>query len=281
MRKALFAPLFAYSFARSFALLAVITASMAPQMALAALDWDTALKGEHREPKNAARDEFRHPRQTLEFFGLEEGMTVVELAPGGGWYTEVIAPLLKGKGSYYAAHYSPNGQGYYRRALGAYLQKLGAKDEVYAEVTVTTLDPPMSIVIAPSGTADMVLAFRNVHSWMRGDVLTETFVAAYDSLKPGGVFGIVQHRAKDGRDPEAMKETGYISEDYVIAAATAIGFELDARSEVNANPKDTADHPDGVWELPPSLRGDEKFREARRAVGESDRMTLRFIKPAN
>jgi predicted methyltransferase len=146
---------------------------------------------------------------------------------------------------------------------------------------VTTLAPPESIVIAPPASADLVLAFRNVHSWMRAGTLADTFVAAYDALKPGGVFGIVQHRAKDGRDQERMKETGYISEDFVIAAARSVGFELAGRSEVNANPKDTGDYEGGVWELPPSLAGDESTRAARIAVGESDRMTLKFVKPAS
>lgn len=248
--------------------------------ALADLDWDAALQGEHRSEKNAARDVYRHPRETLEFFGLEETMTVVELSPGGGWYTEVLAPLLADKGSYYAAHGSVNGGAYSRRALGRYLQKLGEDDDTYGKVVVTTLAPPSSVVIAPAGTADMVLAFRNVHSWMGAGVLAETFIAAYDALKPGGVFGVVQHRAKDGRDEERMKETAYVSEDYVIAAARSIGFELADRSEINANPKDTTEWEGGVWELPPSLGGDEADREARVAVGESDRMTLKFVKPA-
>jgi predicted methyltransferase len=247
--------------------------------AWAALDWERALKGAHRSPEAMARDEFRHPRETLEFFGLREGMTVVELAPGGGWYTEILAPLLAPTGHYYAAHYSPNGRGYYRRSLGNYLRKLGENEDVYGKVVVTTLAPPESAVIAPAGTADMVLAFRNVHSWMRAGTIADTFSAAFGALKPGGVFGVVQHRARDGRAADAMKETGYVSEDYVIAAARSVGFELDARSEINANPKDSADHKEGVWELPPSLRGAEEEREAKRAIGESDRMTLRFIKP--
>lgn len=246
----------------------------------AALDWTAALEGEHRSEKNAARDVFRHPRETLEFFGLKDDMTVVELSPGGGWYTEVLAPLLAANGSYYAAHGSPNGSAYSRRALGAYLQKLGDDGDTYNNVVVTTLAPPSSVVIAPAGSADMVLAFRNVHSWMRAGVFAETLVSAFDALKPGGVLGIVQHRATDGRDEERMKETGYIAEDYVIAAARSIGFELEARSDINANPKDTGEWEGGVWELPPSLRGDEADREARLAVGESDRMTLKFVKPA-
>ncbi|MDP5054719.1 MAG: methyltransferase [Congregibacter sp.] len=249
--------------------------------ASAALDWDTALNGKHRSEANAVRDMYRHPRETLEFFGLRDTMTVVELSPGGGWYTEVLAPLLKDSGSYYAAHNSPNGGAYSRRSLGAYLQKLGNEDEVYGAVTVTTLGPADAVVIAPAGTADMVLAFRNIHSWMRADTLANTLLVAYDALKPGGVFGVVQHRAKDGRTPERMKETGYVSEDYIIAAARSVGFELDARSEVNANPKDAGDYADGVWELPPSLVTADENKAARMAVGESDRMTLKFVKPAS
>lgn len=253
----------------------------AAPFSMAAPNWELALGGEHRSEHNAARDEFRHPRETLEFFGLKEDMTVVELSPGGGWYTEVLAPLLAESGTYYAAHYDVNGNGYRRRALGRYLQKLGENDDVYGQVMLTTLDAPTEVTIAPAGSADMVLAFRNIHSWMGSGVLAETLVAVFDALKPGGVFGVVQHRASDGRDEERMKDTAYISEDYVIAAARSVGFELADKSEINANPKDTAEWEGGVWELPPSLRGDEADREARMAVGESDRMTLKFVKPAS
>lgn len=245
----------------------------------AELDWDTALSGDHRSEKNVARNAFRHPRQTLEFFGLREGMTVVELSPGGGWYTEILAPLLKDSGTYYAAHGSVNGSAYSRRALGGFLQKLGADEAVYSGVVVSTLAAPASVEVAPQGSADLVLAFRNVHSWMGGDVLGETFAAAFNALKPGGVFGVVQHRASDGRTPERMQETAYVSEAYVIAAAKTVGFELDDRSDINANPKDTGEWEGGVWELPPSLNTDESNRASRIAVGESDRMTLKFVKP--
>jgi len=265
-----------------FSALSVLVAALSVATAIpasAALDWESALNGAHRTEKNAARDVFRHPRETLEFFGLREDSTVVELSPSGGWYTEILAPLLRPSGRYFAAHYSPNGSSYARRSLGGYLQKLGANGEVYDAVTVTTLAPPESVVIAPAASADLVLAFRNVHSWMRAGVLKETFTAAFEALKPGGVFGVVQHRASDGRDVETMKSTGYISEDHVIAAARSVGFKLAGRSEVNANPKDTADYENGVWELPPMLGGDEENREARMAVGESDRMTLKFVKP--
>lgn len=247
--------------------------------ALAELDWDSALGGEHRSERNRARDVYRHPRETLGFFGLEAGMSVVELSPGGGWYTEVLAPLLRGNGDFYAAHNSPNGGAYARRALGGYLRKLGDNDDIYGEVVVTTLAPPAAVAIAPAGSADLVLAFRNVHSWMGPGTLDATFAAAYAALKPGGVFGVVQHRASDGRSVERMRETAYVSEAHVIAAAQGAGFVLDARSEINANPKDPADHATGVWELPPSLRGKESEREEKLAIGESDRMTLRFRKP--
>jgi predicted methyltransferase len=246
--------------------------------AQAALDWDAALEGEHRSERNRERDVWRHPRETLTFFGLEEGMTVVELAPGGGWYTEILAPLVGDEGQLYAAHYGLNGGAYYRRSLGGFLSKLGADDEVYGEVTVSRLAPPGDIAIAPAGTADLVLAFRNVHSWMRGDALSEVFSAAFAALKPGGVFGVVQHRAPEGRSIQAMKETGYVTEAQVIAAAEAAGFKLAERAEINANPRDDADHPEGVWTLPPGLALGATDRATYEAIGESDRMTLKFVK---
>ena len=246
----------------------------------AALDWDAALGGEHRSEETMARDEFRHPRETLEFFGLREGMTVVELSPGGGWYTEVLAPLVADNGRYYAAHGSVNGSAYARRSLGAYLSMLGNDDDTYGDVIVTELNPPESASMAPAGSADLVLAFRNVHSWMRGDVLEEVLAGVFTALKPGGVFGVVQHRGRDGISVEEMKKTAYVTEDHVISAAEAAGFELAGRSEVNANPKDTADYEKGVWTLPPSLTNGDEDRERYLAIGESDRMTLKFVKPA-
>lgn len=244
------------------------------------LPWDAALNGAHRSEQNKARDVYRHPRETLEFFGLESGMTIVEIAPGGGWYTQILAPLMKGNGAYYAAHYALNAPGgYYRRSLGKYLQTMGETPDVYEDVIITQLQPPIQTIAAPAGSADMVVAFRNVHSWLRADSGDEILSAIYASLKPGGVFGVVQHRAKTGTDIETMKKTGYVTERQVMDMAEAAGFVFARVSEVNANPKDTANHPEGVWALPPSLRLGDQDREKYLAVGESDRMTLKFIKP--
>jgi predicted methyltransferase len=246
----------------------------------AELSWEAALISDNRSASNKARDAYRHPQQTLEFFGLTAGMTVVEIAPGGGWYTEILAPLLKDNGKYYAAHYSANGPGgYYRASLGRYLQKLGDNNDAYQGVIVTTLQPPTETTIAPAGSADLVVAFRNVHSWMRAGSAEQTLAAIYAALKPGGMFGVVQHRAKKGADIESMKKSGYVTERQVMALAEAAGFVLAGRSEINANPKDTANHPEGVWTLPPSLRLKEKDQAKYIAIGESDRMTLKFIKP--
>jgi len=244
------------------------------------LPWQTALNGDNRSAANKARDVYRHPAKTLQFFGLKPAMTVVELSPGGGWYTEILAPLMKDNGSYYAAHHSANGPGsYYRTSLGKFLQKLGENPDVYGGVVITTLQPPAETNIAPAGSADMVVAFRNVHSWIRAGAGEQVFSAIFETLKPGGIFGVVQHRAKAGADIESMKKTGYVTERQVLAMAEAAGFVLAGSSEINANPKDTADHPEGVWTLPPSLRLKEKDRGKYLAIGESDRMTLKFVKP--
>ena len=207
---------------------------------------------------------------------------MVELSPGGGWYTEVIAPLLKDNGTYYAAHHGLNAAGaYYRNSLGRYLQKLAGNADLYGDVIVTQLQPPALVEVAPAGSADLVVGFRNVHSWMRGDILDGVLAAAYAALKPGGRLGIVQHRARPGTSVEDMKKSGYVTEAFVVQAAEAAGFTLEASSDVNANPKDTADHPKGVWSLPPALRDDENDRDKYLAIGESDRMTLLFTKPAS
>jgi predicted methyltransferase len=257
----------------------ILTAVILPVHA--ALDWQAALEGEQRSAENKARDEWRHPRQTLEFFGLEKGMNVLEVSPGGGWYTEILAPLVREPGTLYAAHYALNpDHGYYRRSLGGFLQKIGGNDDLYGRVVVTQFQPPFAPDAAPAGSIDLALTFRNMHGWVRADNAGEMLAAIYRALKPGGVLGVVQHRAPAGTSLETMKKSGYLTEQAVIDLAAAAGFELVEKSDINANPRDTADHPEGVWTLPPVLRLGDVDRDKYLAIGESDRMTLKFVKPA-
>ena len=244
---------------------------------------DQALAGSHRAAANVARDPFRHPRETLLFFGLRPDMTVVEIWPGGGWYTEVLAPALRGKGTLYAAHFHVDGKSpkYMGPSREGFLKKLAANPPVYDQVRVTELSAPQHVAIAPAGSADMVLTFRNVHNWSAAKTDEATFRAFYAALKPGGILGVVEHRANEGASFEQMIKSGYMTESYVIALAAKAGFKLAGRSEINANPKDTKDHPRGVWTLPPTYRLGDQDRDKYAAIGESDRMTLRFVKPSN
>jgi len=245
---------------------------------------DAAIAGDHRSDENKARDKFRRPKETLAFFGFRSDMTVVEIWPGGGWYTEILAPALKESGKLYAAQYSVNPfYGYQRRYFGAFLTKLGENYKVYRDVEITTLDFPYSLNIAPAGSADMVLTFRNAHNWVNPGYGAHSgplaFKVMFDALKPGGVLGVVDHRWPDAKDEDPKAENGYISEERIIALATAAGFELAARSDMNRNAADDHEHPQGVWTLPPSLALGDKDREQYVAIGESDRMTLKFVKP--
>ena len=246
---------------------------------------DAAIAGDHRSDANKARDESRRPKETLAFFGFRSDMTVVEIWPGGGWYTEILAPALKDAGKLYAAQYTVNpSYAYQRRYFGAFLSKLGAKPGVFRDVEITTLDFPYALAIAPAGSADMVLTFRNAHNWVNPGYGTQSaplaFEVMFDVLKPGGVLGIVDHRWHDPKTEDPNADNGYISEERMIKLAEAAGFELAARSDMNRNPKDKHEHPEGVWTLPPSLALGDKDREKYVAIGESDRMTLKFVKPA-
>ncbi len=241
-----------------------------------------AIQSSERSAKNSARDEYRHPEQTLAFFGFKPTMTVVEIAPGGGWYSEILAPTLKEQGLYYAAHFpSDSSVGYYQRSLAGFKKKV-AEDERFSKVKISEFAPLTHTDIAPAGTADMVLTFRNVHNWYMGKDTKgalSAFKSFYKALKPGGVLGVVEHRLDESRPDEDQKSTGYMKQSYVVDLAKKAGFELVASSEINANPKDTADHPKGVWTLPPSLRLGEQDTDKYKAIGESDRMTLKFKKP--
>ncbi len=241
-----------------------------------------AANGPHRSDENKARNEFRNPVETLTFFGLERDMTVVELWSGGGWYTEVLAPVLADDGVLIAANFAAKKDDpeHYRSKLRVKMDERIANDPVFAKVVHGTFEPGSNVDAGEPGSADMVVSFRNVHSFIRSDIHKQVFAEAYKVLKPGGIFGVVQHRAKEGVDPIKSADTGYVPEAFVIQLAEEAGFELVEKSEVNANPKDTADHPEGVWTLPPSLRLGDKDKEKYVAIGESDRMTLKFRKPA-
>lgn len=242
---------------------------------------DQAIAGAHRPDANRARDVYRHPRETLLFFGLRPDMTVVEIWPGAGWYTEILAPVLRERGKYYGAHFhvdekSPRYMGPSRQG---YEKLLGGRPEIYDKVAVTAFNAPEQPAIAPKGSADLVLTFRNVHNWTAAKNDEASFRAFYDALKPGGVLGVVEHRAKEGASLEQMIKTGYMTEAYVISLAEQAGFKFAARAEINANPKDTRDHPRGVWTLPPTFRLGDQDRAKYAKIGESDRMTLKFVKP--
>lgn len=266
---------------RIAALLAVAFGLVACQQPKEGTDWQSILKGSHRAPENVARDQYRHPRETLSFFGVERCSVVVEIWPGGGWYTEILAPLVKSCGKLYAAHFSPESEvSYLRDSLARYKSKLASAPAVYRKVQLTVLAPPAQTELAPAGSADFVLTFRNVHNWLKSGTAEQVFAAANTALKPGGILGVVEHRADPGVPLSTMISSGYVTVDKTIELAKAAGFELVARSEVNANPKDFHYHPRGVWTLPPSLRMGEEDREKYLEIGESDRFTLKFRKIA-
>ncbi len=240
----------------------------------------SVLAGPQRSAANRARDPARHPAETLRFFGLAPGQTVIEIAPGGGWYTEILAPYLRDGGKFYAA-YEPAGTPQAVASRQRFAKKLEADPGVYSRTVLGTMPSAGRgfVGVAPKGGADMVLTFRNIHNWIEAGDFDDMLRAFYAVLKPGGVLGVEEHRAPAGTSLARVIANGYVPEELVIARARAAGFELSARSEINANPRDTKDHPNGVWSLPPTLRGGDTDRKKFEAIGESDRMTLRFVKP--
>ena len=233
----------------------------------------------YRTPTNRDRDAYRHPIETLNFFGLKPEMTVIELSPGAGWYTEIVAPLVAENGKYIGTSFPRGVNSYadgYMAKLDAYLS---AHPELQSKTSFVPFVPGKQMDLGEN-QADLVLTFRNVHNWMDGGHQQAVFNAAFKALKPGGVFGIVEHRANAKGKKDAKGSSGYVLEKDVIAWAKKAGFKLEAKSEINANPKDTKNYEKGVWTLPPSLALGDKDREKYVAIGESDRMTLKFVKPA-
>jgi predicted methyltransferase len=232
--------------------------------------------------KQSTRDEYRHPVETLKFFGLKEDMTVVEIWPGGGWYTSILNPVLKDKGQLIGAHFHMHDKAprYYKRSLEGFNKKI-ANDALYEGIMVTEFHPTMALDVAPTGSADMVLTFRNLHNWYMADGdkgVENSFKAFYKALKKGGVLGVVDHRMPEHLNQEENKRSGYMKQSYTIKMAEKAGFKLVASSEINANKKDTAEHPRGVWTLPPRLALGDEDKAKYQAIGESDRMTLKFVK---
>ncbi len=252
-----------------------------PVQADAAATLDSAIAGAHRSAENRARDQYRHPKETLLFFGLTPDMQVLEMLPGGeAWYTEILAPTLRDHGKLITV--TPPGDGpreYFRKSFADFNGKLDATPAVYDKVERRTMLDD-AITLGAADSLDMVVTFRSTHNWIRGGQLDAIYKAIFTVLKPGGILGIEQHRGHDDWDPVAKAESGYVPEPYLIKYLESIGFKLEGKSEVNANSKDTKDYADGVWTLPPVLKLGDKDREKYLAIGESDRMTLKFRKPA-
>nr|WP_315254111.1 methyltransferase [uncultured Duganella sp.] len=268
----------------------LVLAAMATTMLMGANNaaWaDDALKAAIAAPTrtadNVKRDVYRHPYETLTFFGIKPNMTVVELAPGGGWYTEILAPYLRDHGKLITGGSdlaSPNENE--RKGAERFMARLNAKPEAYNKVAVGVFSPGRKYEMAPPNSVDLVVTFRNIHNWipLGPEKMKDLFSNLYTVLKPGGVLGIEEHRLPASKTQDATASSGYMHEAYVIKLAEDAGFKLAGKSEVNANPKDTADHKNGVWALPPTFTNKEEDRAKYQAIGESDRMTLKFVKPA-
>jgi predicted methyltransferase len=274
----------------------VLLTSCAAQRGTETTALDRLLTANHRSAENRARDRQRHPVETLSFFGIRADMTVVEVWPGGGWYTELLAPYLRDRGRLYAAHLDPASSEYARKTVDAFRAKLAARPDVYDKVIVTKLaaapSPPSPAsggglgwgaahganAIAPPASADMVVTFRNLHNWMMFGWQRQAFEAMHAALKPGGILGVVEHRADPDQPQDPKAASGYVSEAYAIELIESVGFKLVARSEINANPKDTKDYEKGVWTLPPTFAAGAANRDRYAAIGESDRFTLKFVK---
>ncbi len=238
-----------------------------------------ALKSPHREPNSPARDLYRHPSKTMAFFGLAPDMTVVEVSPGAGWYTELLAPVLAARGQLVVPVFDPASEDPMVRYFGRGAElMLNKSEELYGKVERVVSTDLSQLDMGEDGSADMVLVFRMLHNWHRNKQWDGYIKSVHAVLKPGGVLAVVQHRAPDGADPDETADKGYLAQDYVIKKMQEAGFKLSDQSEINANAKDTKDYPDGVWTLPPRLVKGEENKDKWLEIGESDRMTLKFVK---
>ncbi len=249
----------------------------APAVAAPAAGLSALLASPWRAESNKVRDTARHPAETLTFFGIKPTMTVVEIWPSGGYYTEILAPYLRGKGHYYAAGSDPSAGAGAVKNVARLAAKLAATPAAYDKAVVTKFGKG-AYDIAPPGSADMVVSFRNVHNWEMDGFAPDAFKAFYKVLKPGGILGIEEHRLPEGKPDALMQSSGYMKVSRVRALAEAAGFKYVGSSEINANPRDTKDYAQGVWTLPPTFAEGDKDRAKYAAIGESDRMTLKFVK---
>tara|TARA_R110000782_G_scaffold15189_5_gene44568 strand:- start:3517 stop:4326 length:810 start_codon:yes stop_codon:yes gene_type:complete len=240
---------------------------------------DAAVNGANRSVENKARDIYRHPKETLQFFQIKPTMKVLEILPGGGWYTEILAPYLADKGQLTVASFGANNPTKYLANIhNRFIKKIEANPDVYGKVNVVVMQEDTYLQSIPDASLDMVVTFRNSHNWIRYGGIEDIFAAFNRVLKPGAILGVVQHRATKDSDAKVSAEKGYVPELYLIRLVEDKGFELMGASEINANPKDTRDYSEGVWTLPPSYRLKDVNKDKYTAIGESDRMTLRFVK---
>lgn len=257
--------------------LSACAAAMTRSLVTARLD--AAIAGSHRTSEERARDRYRHPRETLLFFGLRPNQTVVEILPIGGWYTKIVAPVVRGEGLYVAA--MPPvvaGNSNSERSRKAFTDLLAASPALLDQVQVTDFDIGKGGLV-PDGTADLILTFRNIHNWMAGERAEAAFRDMYRALKPGGTLGVVEHRGNEAVPQDPRARSGYVNQSYARRLIESVGFKLVGASEVNANPLDTRDYAGGVWTLPPVLAAGETDRARYLAIGESDRFTMKFVKP--
>ena len=240
---------------------------------------DAAISGAHRDAKNVARDVYRHPGETLTLFGIKPDMEVLEILPGAGWYTEILAPYLRDDGLLAVASFGPQHSVEFLRNLhNGLVEKFDGDPENYGKVVVGVFQGERYLEGFEDESFDMVVTFRNTHNWIRFGGVEDVYRAMYRVLKPGGILGVVQHRAEAGSEAKETAERGYVPESYMIRLLEDTGFELVDKSEINANPKDTRDYPEGVWTLPPTYRLGDEDRDRYAAIGESDRMTMKFVK---
>ena len=265
--------------ARRLLAAALLAAGALAALAQAQPDLAAIAKGAHRSPGNVARDPYRHPLETLAFFGVKADSVVVEILPGsGGYYMELLAPYLAAKGRYVAANRDELAPPNYLEDHRKLLARLAAEPALYGKVLVTKFNADRH-EIAPPGSADFVLTFRNLHNWIERGEVEGALRAFHRALKPGGILGVVDHRGRTDQSQEAQMKSGYVREDYAIALIEKAGFRLIGTSEVKSNPRDTKDHPEGVWTLPPTYRLGDKDRAKYAAIGESDRFLLKFLRP--